>query len=548
VSIKDLWVLMLSGLLAFTLSACAGGGGVIAAVGNVTGQVINLDTNVLVAGALVRHSSGSPSTTTGADGRYTLSNVPAGQQTLVASASGLPSVQRQVQVPAQGVATLNFGLTQFGNPAVIGPSGYTGGVATINVVSGGQSAIFAASIAPRDTDGGTYSLQAVGLSYLQASVTARPGPIAKGDTLSSKLRQLEREISARLPRQFNVPSPQVQEQVGTQATFWVIINASTMQQGQITATLQAESTHGLLYVDNSDLGKVTQMRATSLLQSWETEIYSRVTGVFGLPKNPYNSTGLGQIMLLYSGTVGNAAPGLLGYFFAVDLYPEGQFPPLHSNQRTMIYVDPNPSDTSLRGTMAHEFQHSINYSQHVFVFGGPAEATWINEGLSMAAMDVAGYGFQVGNTTPVASSFMLAPASVSLWGWTNSGADYGAAWLFFRYAADRSGNQVLGRLVQTTLVGTANVEAQTGEPIGQVISEEALAILNVAFQIGLSMPYTYTSITSSNLGAAPSLTPSGSASINSGGYQFYGFSKDQTLPAVRITVQSGTTTPWVGVW
>jgi len=198
--------------------------------------------------------------------------------------------------------------------------------------------------------------------------------------------------------------------------------------------------------------------------------------------------------------------------------------------------------------MAHEFQHMINYSQHVFQFGGPMEVTWINEGLSMAAMDVAGYGYQVGNNTAHAASFMTSPGSVSLWTWQNSLADYGAAWLFFRYAADRFGNQILGRLVQTSLTGAANVESQTGEPIGRVLGEEALAILNIAAQIGLSVPFTYTSITASNLGSPLMLTAPGSVTINSGGYQFYGFGTDPSLPAARITIQAGTATRWIGFW
>jgi hypothetical protein len=329
-----------------------------------------------------------------------------------------------------------------------------------------------------------------------------------------------------------------------QATFWVVTSVSPFQQAQITATLQAESAHGRLFVDNQDLATVPQARAASLVQSWESEIFPRVTQVFGLPLNPYNSNGQGQVTLLYSRTV---PPN--GYFSPVDLYPDAvTFPPYHSNQRNMVYIAPSLTDVVAKGTMAHEFQHLINFSQHVFVFLGPAESTWINEGLSMASMDIAGYGFQVGNITPYASSFMNAPSSVSLWNWTGSPGSYGAAWLFFRYLADRLGNTVLTKLVQTSLTGAANIEIQTGEAIGQVITEEALAILNIAFGIGLSMPYTYTSITSANLGAAPTLTPSGSASILSGGYQFYGFSQPPTLPAARFTIQAGTATPWVGVW
>jgi hypothetical protein len=543
---------ILSGLLAFTLSACASGGaGVIAALGSVTGQVINLDTSTPLAGALVRHSSGSPSTTTGADGRYTLSNVPTGLQTLVASASGLPPVQRQISVPTQGIATLSFGLTQFGNPAVVGPPGYRGGVATINLASGGQSTIFAATIAPRTTDGGTYTLQALGLSFLPTSQTLRVpptsvAPFSTVDTLSPRLRALEQELAARLPRTFVVPQPVVQLLVGSQATFWVIIVASPLQQVQITATLQAETAHGLLYVDNQDLGTISQARAASLLQSWENEIFPRVTQVFGLPQNPFNSTGQGQVTLLFSRTVGRS--GAAGYFFPADLFLDSQTVPIRSNQGDIVYVDPSPPDTFLKAGMAHEFQHLINFSQHFFQFLGLPEATWINEGLSMAAMDVAGYGFQVGSNTAHASAFMTAPGLVSLWNWQGNLRDYGAGWLFFRYLADRFGNQVLGRLVRTTLTGAANIEAQTSEPIGQVISENALAILNVSYQIGLTMPYAYTSITSANLGAPLLLTPPGTASITNGGYQFYGFSKDPTWPAARITVQSGTATPWIGAW
>jgi hypothetical protein len=546
-------------LVSLALSACgSGGGGALTLTGVVTGTVFNLDANNSpVSGALVKLSSGTPSTTTGADGRYTLSNVSAGTQALVASASGFPAVQRQVSVPAQGTATLNFGLTSFGNPTVVGPSSYKGPVLTVNVLTQGQSVLLAATVAPHSVDGGTYSLQAVSLSYLQPSVspqqpkTSSVSRLPAVDTLSGQLRQLEREAAGRLPRKFPVTPPPIQLLVGSQATFWVISSPSPIQQQLITATLQAESTHGLVYVDNQDLTTISQATAASLLQTWEAEIFTRVTQVFGFPQNPYNSNGQGQVTLLFSRTV-NLIVGEGGYFFVIDLYPDSQtFPTLglHSNQRDLLYFSTNATDAFRKGTMAHEFQHLINFSQHVFVFGGSMEVTWINEGLSMAAMDVAGYGFQVGNTTPYASSFVQTPGSVSLWNWQNTAADYGAGWLFFRYLADRFGNQILRKLVQTTLTGASNVETQTGEPIGQVIGEEALAVLNIAFQAGLTSPYTYTSISGSNLGAALTLTAPGSTSINSGGYHFYGFSiSSPTLPAARIAIQAGTAMPWVSVW
>src|SRR5437867_914091 len=182
-------------LISLVLSACGGGGGgVVSSTGTVTGLVFNFDANnTPVAGASARISSGTSSTISGADGRYTLSSVPAGVQTLVASASGFPAVQRQVSVPAQGSATLNFGLTALGNPGLAGPSSYQGGTLTVNITSQGQSAIFAAAIAPQDVDGGTYSLQAVALSYFRTWPTSGAPRVTgiissqKADPLSPRL-------------------------------------------------------------------------------------------------------------------------------------------------------------------------------------------------------------------------------------------------------------------------------------------------------------------------------------------------------------------------
>jgi hypothetical protein len=200
--------------------------------------------------------------------------------------------------------------------------------------------------------------------------------------------------------------------------------------------------------------------------------------------------------------------------------------------------------------MAHEFQHLINWSQHVFVNLGSSETTWINEGLSMLAQDLVGYGYQQGisngvPTIQVAQGFLASPSQISLYNFSSTGNNYGAAWLFFRYLADRFGNQIAGRLVQTAQTGTTNIEMQTGEAIGQVLSEEAMAILNVTFKLGLVNPYTYTSINAATLGTTPAFTPPGSVTINSGGYRFYGFSS--SFPAAQITIQAGSATPWATV-
>jgi hypothetical protein len=241
-----------------------------------------------------------------------------------------------------------------------------------------------------------------------------------------------------------------------------------------------------------------------------------------------------------------------GYFIAVDLYPEGTFPSVHSNQADIIYLASNSTDAYVRGGMAHEFQHLINYSQHVFVSGGSNETTWINEGLSMLAQDLVGYGYQQGTssgvpTVKLAQGFFANPSVISLYNFNSTGYNYGAAWLFFRYLADRFGPSAVGRLDQTAQTGTTNIESQLGEQIGQLLSEEATAILSMSFNLGLGSPYNYTSITSGTIGTTPTFASTGTVSINAGGYLFYGFNANPTLPAHQITIQAGSATPWATV-
>ena len=341
--------------------------------------------------------------------------------------------------------------------------------------------------------------------------------------------------------------------VGSQATFWVIVGGSLTNQQQTTATLQASSTHGLLYVDNADLASMSSAQAASVLQTWEAQIYSTDTSVFGSPQNPYNSNGQGQITILITHLVQGPLSGgtILGYFSPCDLYPDSTALSacgIHSNQADIIYLDANLNDALLKGDMAHECQHLINSSQHVFVFGSAAETSWIDEGLAMLAEDLVGYGYQAGsssNTVGVAQAFLAAPSAISLWDFRSTVANYGAAWLFFRYLADRFGNQIAGRLVQTAQTGSTNVETQTGEASGQILSEEAMAVLNTTFNLGLSSPYTYTSINAATLGTTPAFTSPGSATLNSGGYRFYGFNSS-LFPAAQISLQAGSATPWAG--
>jgi uncharacterized protein YfaP (DUF2135 family) len=79
--------------------------------GTLTGQVTDASDASPIQGATVTVNSTGQSTTTDASGNYTIANVPAGSQSVTASATGYISATQSTTVPASGTATLNFALS-----------------------------------------------------------------------------------------------------------------------------------------------------------------------------------------------------------------------------------------------------------------------------------------------------------------------------------------------------------------------------------------------------------------------------------------------------
>ncbi len=82
--------------------------------GTIQGSVTDAASGSAVQGARVSVDGAAIAATTGADGRYTLRNVPAGARTVRVSMLGYASAQRAVNVTAGGTATASFGLSAQG--------------------------------------------------------------------------------------------------------------------------------------------------------------------------------------------------------------------------------------------------------------------------------------------------------------------------------------------------------------------------------------------------------------------------------------------------
>jgi hypothetical protein len=205
-----------------------------------------------------------------------------------------------------------------------------------------------------------------------------------------------------------------------------------------------------------------------------------------------------------SGTCANGSI-ILGYFFGLDLVSDP-----NSNQGEVFYgLVPNSTGPCaitktqvfqvLPPVLAHEFQHMISFNQHVLLRGGTSEVTWLNEGMSHFAEEIAGR--ELANTRCPGFStclrqftdrgdlengffYLQSPESFFL---VYPGSSFGqleergASWLFVRWLSDHFaadtllGTEVTRALERTTLTGSSNVASVTGIPFVQLVGEWQLA-------------------------------------------------------------------------
>ncbi|MGH4000477.1 MAG: hypothetical protein ACRDTJ_23790, partial [Pseudonocardiaceae bacterium] len=148
----------------------------------------------------------------------------------------------------------------------------------------------------------------------------------------------------------------------------------------------------------------------------------------------------------------------------------------------------------------HEFQHMINFNEHVLERGSTAEDTWLNEGLSHFAEELGGRLVPDAECQPAFGSceeqFIGEGNFVNAYEYLNDPElsflvepegspgnlpERGANWLFVRWLADHfattqpQGTDLTRALVQTNRLGSANVTATVGRPFADLVTDWQLA-------------------------------------------------------------------------
>ncbi|MDY7017547.1 MAG: hypothetical protein SVK44_04965 [Nitrospirota bacterium] len=181
--------------------------------------------------------------------------------------------------------------------------------------------------------------------------------------------------------------------------------------------------------------------------------------------------------------------GAVGFFSAADLFPRRIFSNPSSNQQEILYATPVTGGVSrnlLYATIAHEYQHLINFSRRIYeIPNAVPEEVWLNEGLSYMAEDNCGLGDDSNGPPAMSFEYLQSAPDASLTGpdidgKTDTAAQRGAAYLFLRYLfeqaggtagfdttgnlVDRGGAAFTRKLISSGLAGRANLEKATGRP------------------------------------------------------------------------------------
>ncbi|WP_257677597.1 Ig-like domain-containing protein [Heyndrickxia coagulans] len=300
---------------------------------------------------------------------------------------------------------------------------------------------------------------------------------------------------------------------GDSKSFYVQ-NLETNEFSSISATLLYSGAHANVWVNNND---ITEDEAALLGKEFDNKIYRSDVDNFGMPSDVDQN---GKVNILcyniqdgFSGSGGYVA----GYFSPRDLYHYS-----YSNESEIFYIDTYPlmgmsatKDVSQAySTLAHEFQHMINFNQKVFVQGLTDTDTWMDEGLSMAAEQI----------------YTGAPLNDRI-DYYNEDADItkGHSLLYWDYAGDTLANYSLSYLFMEYL------KAQCGQ--GNTIYKELISDPHTDYQAVQNIIHKYID---PNLSFGQFMTDFRAALVLKEDTGLYGFKGDTAFDGLKVKTYSGS--------
>jgi len=235
-------------------------------------------------------------------------------------------------------------------------------------------------------------------------------------------------------------------EVGDQLEFWVH-NLDTNSNIRITARLIYKTAVAYAWVEvGQDFDEAAITRS---IDRFSEQSYPAEVAFFGSEWYPGVDNDP-RLHILHAAGVGS---GVAGYYSSADQYSRLANP--YSNEKEMFYVNLRWLNSSsaydyYETVLAHEFQHMIHW------FKDRNEESWLNEGLSEYAQEVAGYG----SDTVFAASFVRTPdTQLNTWrvDSASNAEHYGSAYMLVNYLTQRFGQETTKALVAQPANGIAGV-------------------------------------------------------------------------------------------
>lgn len=245
-----------------------------------------------------------------------------------------------------------------------------------------------------------------------------------------------------------VRSTPLDRQVGDRDDFF-FYNERTKSNERLTAVVRHRTDHAYWYVQTGVTVDPARLVQTAL--EFEGRIYPTVQRLYGQEWTPGIDSDPRLTILIAR------IPDVGGYFSAADELPKWVNP--FSNEREMIYVNVDGAPVGspfLISTLAHEFAHMIEFAKR------KPSAVWFNEGQAQIA-ELA----TVAQPSGTIVQFLREP-DTQLTDWhdtaAESGANYGHAFLFLQYLAERFGGPPLVRaLMERGVMTPADLDAALRE-------------------------------------------------------------------------------------
>lgn len=219
----------------------------------------------------------------------------------------------------------------------------------------------------------------------------------------------------------------------------------------VDATVRKVGTYGAIVTDDSIT--MSDSDIDELSKRFEERIAPVDHMFFGEPhdENGKDFDDNGVVILFFTSRIADFNADVVGFFQATDLEDPGTNGA--SNGADLLYLQPPGGAINLEGlsgTIAHEYQHLINYYAKVINRQSSQESAWLDEGLATFAEDVTGYG---GDSFRNVSTYLGEIGATSLTGFglvytsefeADSIERRGMAHLFLRYIYEQRGGATFG--------------------------------------------------------------------------------------------------------